>query len=985
MNYTMPTVSDITQFLNDEAYHDACRAVSKHRFLDLDEDAGTLAVGTGLSSRLLIRLMPDGTVTTSSNWKDTGLPALTQETERVPIRASSNTYFSGAWIEVLNVAHTVLRQRLNAFMGINGYQHLSAIDPGLPRNAYEIMKVLSLPAVTDAIGRCAQAVRARNGHGYIGNPIGLAYALLHRLLGRNQVSWVLRAAGAHATLQEWNTCVRHRDALLAAHDANPNATILWFAAKRNQHPKEETKENPTPETIIQQARRAFTEENDPLNSSFFAWENLPWETIRLPDTNEEWERAWLAFSKLPQQAVNHFPPVGDSHSFVAIIAAQSGANPSYSAVREIVPRWTSYSILPAAMLRSFCFESARRARKPRTGLTQQDLAAQLRAALTFAEACLLPQNGPRRPVPEWAWIALTEQDSPIPWSEWAKDIPEDQVVASQQRNASTRRRPKQKRQPGQSWSEKRDQLVQLMLGPAKEELAHALENAVTLESVPGRSVTLRAKTQDQPVLRVERNPDRSLLVEANGYWTGNILLPAPDLHAKTDTLTTRGLVSRTKRELATSVIQKMLQDQPGAEVPNPNRVSAALREIAPRSEEEDANLSKQLVHAIHALVDPIAWYDAHNMSHDDRVTISRYNLAAQTRPFLAELQQTNPGAVAWAFAACEPQEPINHPGQVISMVREFLQGSGLEPETWRTAARMAQGTVCLLANACTTPQAALILNALALAGTQPEDSVILHAVRVVKRQDLRAGNPQDPHYRNALTLLTLFFREAATLPDETPGEDDAGPGRRFRRQTPREALAPELRNISDYTSAQAWNGAQVLSTTWNGLRKASERWHRDLRQSSMDTKWLQIVAAQEGQYRAWNSHLGETQVDELALVPLRSEFDLYQEAKEMEHCVINYGGPCASGRSRIFSVRENGARTATGEIQLYNGSWRETQTRGHRNHPVPDHVRDGVARAAELYTQAWSAKQQNPHTSWLVPYQADEEQKTLNTGLPPAA
>lgn len=1024
MSHTMPAIAveDITQFLNDEAYHHACRALSKHRFLELNQDAGTLTVGTGTGCRLLIQLMPGGTVITKSDRKRPGGRLnRTQRVERVPLRASSNNYFAGAWYDILAQASAILWERIEAFVGLDEYEVLPQDHPHRVHRA--VRNVLALPEVTSAVNRCAQAVRAGNGHGYVGNPTTLAYGLLHQLLGRDQVSRVLRAAGAHATLEEWNTFFLHQDALQAVSDTLPNASVLWFAASQGKKPDQDL----TPETIIRDARHAFTQQCGQEEDDGYEQMRLPWATARAPKTGQEWDRAWLAFSNLSQQAVNHFPPQGDAYAFITALAAGAGANPSYSAVREIVPRWRSYSILPAAMLRSLFAESELRAQKQRHGLTQRDLMAQARTALALAANRGDTRYGDLSPVPEWARTALTEQDSPIPWSEWAKDIPEDipeeYLEPAPQRTPTPRRRPKQA--SGQTWAERKDQLVQLMLGTAREELDQALQNAVTLESVPGRSVTLRAKTQEQPVLHVERAPDLSLRLEANGYLTSNIILPDPTCPPQSDTITTRGLVSRTKREIALALIDteygESFPGPAGARPHSSNQVSAALMETAHGSPDEDEKLSGELISAVHALLDPAVWYDAQQIIQGEQVTISRYNLAAQTRAFLPELRRTNPGAVGWAFAACHPEEPVNHPGQVISMARDFLQQNGLEPGSWRTAAGMPTITACMLYNACSPSQATLILNALGRAGAgtgNPAlwDSTLWDAVQTVRHQDLRAGNPQDPHSRNALTLLTLFFREAATLPglspNVPPGLDARISNRRpmpqpqdepqdefqyelqyqLQDNRPRDqtrstkaALAQQLQYVADYTSAQAWNGDPVRSTTWNGLKKASDRWHRQLRHTKMETLWLQIVARQEGRYRAWNSHLGEVQVGDLTLVPLRSEFDLYQEALEMQHCIIGYGEPCASGRSRIFSVRQDGARTATGEIQLTGNSWQETQTRGHRNHPAPDGLREAVVQAAELYTQAHrTAGRQDPHTSWLVPW-PDPEPASSATRPDPTA
>jgi hypothetical protein len=69
----------------------------------------------------------------------------------------------------------------------------------------------------------------------------------------------------------------------------------------------------------------------------------------------------------------------------------------------------------------------------------------------------------------------------------------------------------------------------------------------------------------------------------------------------------------------------------------------------------------------------------------------------------------------------------------------------------------------------------------------------------------------------------------------------------------------------------------------------------------------------------WNSHAWDWVVDQAPLgrwsfIELTSGEDLFQEGETMHHCVASYAGRCASGYSAIVSVRLDGIRRITVEI-----------------------------------------------------------------------
>src|SRR5690606_22337212 len=88
------------------------------------------------------------------------------------------------------------------------------------------------------------------------------------------------------------------------------------------------------------------------------------------------------------------------------------------------------------------------------------------------------------------------------------------------------------------------------------------------------------------------------------------------------------------------------------------------------------------------------------------------------------------------------------------------------------------------------------------------------------------------------------------------------------------------------------------------------------------------------------------------------------------HCIGTYANACASGSTRVFSLRQHiengkselGKRVATLELQRgHDGRWRLVQIRGKANTPIEDPVvlqaADEVVRA---YTEAAHAQAGSP-------------------------
>ena len=350
--------------------------------------------------------------------------------------------------------------------------------------------------------------------------------------------------------------------------------------------------------------------------------------------------------------------------------------------------------------------------------------------------------------------------------------------------------------------------------------------------------------------------------------------------------------------------------------------------------------NEYLASAIQTLLDQDTWDRADRLSGDRHpsrpgcVTLDQYNWAAAAGQMLDDLLVSNPGAVTWLMAHClkDPDEEIRHPGQIIQAARQHLRNNGLPDDCWRTAATLPFEVVRSLT---------------AITGPRPD----IRAIRAIAA----AGNTPGPTTAYVLTcaLATTDQRDYAhtTLGDHNQQRAAILACRADQGLT--SLTLPQASNAMDYALAMTAGGRQVRSTTFAGFLKASERWHRQFRETNIATAWESILNQNGGRYRAWNSLVGATRFHGVTATPLITDKDLLQESIDMEHCVVTYGDVCAGGRSRIFSMSRNGQHTATCEIVLLPRGWMTAQLQGPPNSPVDQRHIKAAERLARIYQKAW--------------------------------
>ena len=198
----------------------------------------------------------------------------------------------------------------------------------------------------------------------------------------------------------------------------------------------------------------------------------------------------------------------------------------------------------------------------------------------------------------------------------------------------------------------------------------------------------------------------------------------------------------------------------------------------------------------------------------------------------------------------------------------------------------------------------------------------LIALRGVERiLDRTRGRPGAVREENARIFLRAIMR--AHLTDEEEAN-----------------LDHEAQDVSDFVYSHQ---AVLKGATWRSLRRRSSLWHRAL--------LIQVDPAKDVR---WPALLPRHELGSFVAVELDSGALLAEEGLEQRHCIGSYVNACSSGASRVFSLRQNGRRLATIELQRsHDGDWRMVQIRGKANTPIRDLQ---ALEAAESLVNAYAQK-----------------------------
>lgn len=272
------------------------------------------------------------------------------------------------------------------------------------------------------------------------------------------------------------------------------------------------------------------------------------------------------------------------------------------------------------------------------------------------------------------------------------------------------------------------------------------------------------------------------------------------------------------------------------------------------------------------------------------------------------------------------------PGFFDGLRARFLD-SGMSAQGWRFLIK--QDHVVLRALLQFFPPSARILRAFThfinlLASALQNETLRIDrcqpALRGMERiLDRTRGRPGPLREENARIFLRAIMRAQLSAEDEANLPHDA-------------------QDVSDFVYSHA---AVLKGVTWRSLCRRSDAWHRAL-----------LVTVDPEKDVRWAALLPRYAIGPFLAVELDTGSLLAEEGLEQRHCIGTYVNACASGATRVFSLRRNGRRAATIELQRnHDGSWRMVQIRGKANTVIQDAAMlDAADRVAQAYSEAAQLK-----------------------------
>jgi len=254
--------------------------------------------------------------------------------------------------------------------------------------------------------------------------------------------------------------------------------------------------------------------------------------------------------------------------------------------------------------------------------------------------------------------------------------------------------------------------------------------------------------------------------------------------------------------------------------------------------------------------------------------------------------------------------------EVLRALKDAARRAGLTKTGWRYVCRLSEHQVLALVVSNERNFVRLggieMINLLARTGESPPPSpVVIAQVASLLRETGSNGEGQK-------SSLVAFVRAALHVLKDWSGSNTA--------------FIDELTFVSDWFRHEhlgedaAPLKARGPSAEWAWFLDKAEIWHRE---------GFNVPPRKRG--IRWDSLLGPFQLYGYDVVPLVTVEQLYDEANEMEHCIITYEKRCVEGLSRVFSIREREHTRATFELALRYDRWELIQVRGLRNsrpHPA---------------------------------------------------
>ena len=315
------------------------------------------------------------------------------------------------------------------------------------------------------------------------------------------------------------------------------------------------------------------------------------------------------------------------------------------------------------------------------------------------------------------------------------------------------------------------------------------------------------------------------------------------------------------------------------------------------------------------------------------ITIDQYNKAAMVLSCSKETRSANAGAIPFILAQETPHQGVSHQGEFIGRERAQAMQHGMTTHGWKKMTHIDPNfTLSIIHYSNDLEEAAGIINWLTHQHEKINES---NFSQMMQYSDIREKLSRPPRNLGDLNMgkvaaLTITHKQSAQQEQET------------RRQ---------IADAVAYTQRMTLDGRKVTATTWGGMLKAIHQWHQRMNREEIRQQWTDIVDANGGKIRSWEPTIGEFKHQDVTATELTDECMLLHEALNMSHCVHLYGSRAQQGTIHIFSLTQESGNRATASIILRNGLWQQEQTRGKRNHPTTDAMRECTLALAQACNQ----------------------------------
>ena len=363
------------------------------------------------------------------------------------------------------------------------------------------------------------------------------------------------------------------------------------------------------------------------------------------------------------------------------------------------------------------------------------------------------------------------------------------------------------------------------------------------------------------------------------------------------------------------------------------------------------NVEREWIEAASALADYKTFLRLEKIAGQKlEYNVRNHNLAKLSLPALKALAKSNPGALGWWLRQREKRDDLEerrihfnrlkhdplyqenqapplekdrvHPGEAVSRVKaEFAQAGG---RRWKGLLRQPAWHVARQLEQHGRKRAAWMADLLSEArqqGMKAEPPIEIKQMLMYHNWSIGG----DSHARRpALLLLKAAARKHGKRIDPWQAAE----------------LITQFNDAADYAAHEP--AAAARANSWNGLVKASRRWH-NVNALRLMKEELEKALARQGVNpdERWETPLAEAALSGgFQARLLGTPRELMQEALSMAHCAgtPDYILRCRQGQARIFRLErpETGKPEEATTLELAAaeaGEWRIRQHQGYRNRP----------------------------------------------------